>query len=114
MSGSERKIRVVINSRKIPTGVAFYDIPLAGPFGKMYKATKQMTVYERVLDEDQKSMLEEAREFSCVIGVPLEVVDLGSKNLLSRITWHLTRKLENPPSVIFHGNIPFQPLQSRR
>ena len=114
MTKPEKKIRIVLNSSRVATGLVSYEVPLAGPFGKMYKTRKEMTHYERVLDAEQEAMLEGARELSCLSGIELEVIDLGRKNIISKIAWHLMRRFENPPSLVFRGNIALELLLSKR
>jgi hypothetical protein len=113
MAVSNQKIRVVVDSRRVATGVISYDVLLLGPFGRMYSVTKQTTVYERVLDEDQSAMLSEARRFSSASGIDLEVIDLGKKNFVARFVWDLTRRFENPPALVLRESVALQLILSK-
>jgi hypothetical protein len=113
---SGEKLRIVVNSRRIATGLTHYETLLPGPFEKMYKITASRTVYERVLDPEQRALIEEARSFASLSGIRLEVIDLGRKNLVSKLLWSITRRFEGPPSVVllFGGSRALEFLLSQR
>jgi hypothetical protein len=99
MAQATKKIRIVVKSRLIPFSIREFVMPITGPFGKLYSTSRRVIVYERVLDEAQTTMVEEARKFSTLSGLELEVIDLGRKNFVSRLVRKLGERLNNKPTI---------------
>jgi hypothetical protein len=84
LSSNQTKLRLYVQSRKVPVGLT--EFSRATPLGYWYTAQSPVraVVYEQVLDDAQKRLVEEARQLSCNAGITLEVVDLGRMSALRR------------------------------
>lgn len=76
---------MVVHSREVPVKTIQVRTPSAGPGGSILTTVSTAIVYERVLDDKQKAILEGARSLSAATGLDLEVVDAGKMGALSRV-----------------------------
>ena len=61
---------------------------------------KRSVVYDYVLDEGERRILEEVRQVAENSGLPLEVVDLGRAGPFSRIVSRLLKRLGEGPGLL--------------
>jgi hypothetical protein len=105
MNLQSEKIRVIVKSRRVLAGMAEYDMPFYSLLGQPYHTRKAVPLYERVFQEEEKPLLEEAKKLATLNNLPLEIVDLGRRNFLSRWIFRLFSRFANPPSLIFTGKV---------
>ena len=90
---SSGKVKVVVRSRRVPVRtvefathpilpVGTYSTPI-GNFSSAGLRRERVVVYESVLDEDQRRAVDEGQRLACNLGLEMEVIDLGEKNLFS-------------------------------
>ena len=103
MALQSEAIKVIVNSRKVLAGIAEYDVPVYNFFGQAHPIKKRVLLYERVFQEDENSLLEEAKTLAALNRVPLQIVDLGKRNFISRWIFRFFSRIANPPSLIFSG-----------
>jgi hypothetical protein len=87
MEDSNGKLRLFVKSKRVPTRMTEFSIPIAsGPWTISHSIVRAV-VYESVLDDVQARLVEEAKRLSDISGLDLEVVDLGRMGSLRRIFW---------------------------
>ncbi|MDG6918357.1 MAG: hypothetical protein JRN62_02870 [Nitrososphaerota archaeon] len=100
------KVRVFVRSEQVP--VDRYEVGIAVPVGHML----QMPIYEkkvhfrqeRVLDAKSKAAVLEARRLAGEIGCDIEVVDVSTRNFLSRIALRSMMGASDLPAVTVCGD----------
>lgn len=102
------RITVFVKSKNMCVGTRTINLLQAnnGLTPSVVAVPRRIPVYERVLDDDQKAVLEMATEQARVSGASLEVKDegkLGLARLLDMISGH--RLLPGVPFVSYSGNV---------
>ena len=93
MSPGRGPIRLVVTSRRVPVAVTEFELPYMTPYGIASKTKKRSIVYDYVLDEGERRIVEEVRWSAGKSGVSLEVVDLGKAGPLRRVFRSLLDRL---------------------
>jgi len=98
---SNGKVRVLVKSRKVPTGVIqlhqttylFSGIPM--------KTTRmeRRVLYDYVLGEDHQRAVEEARKLAGSLCLDLEVIDSRNQSLFGRLMSFLDGRNGQNPSI---------------
>jgi len=78
------KVRVVVRSRRVPTGTRVIESPIFTPHGLFGTEPRRVILYESRLEPSDEEAIQEGRRLSGDLGVDLEVVDLSNSNPLKR------------------------------
>ncbi len=98
---AEGKVRVLVRSRRVPSGITEFSVPEFAPSGVLMGTRRNRAVlYDYVLDGDQKKAIEEGHRLSRSLGLELEVVDRSRMGVLGRITAAFGRNGSNGPTLI--------------
>ena len=92
-------VRLIVRSRRVPVAVTEIELPYTTSYG-VAKTKKRLIVYDYVLDEGERRILEEVRQVAENSGLPLEVVDLGRAGPFSRIVSRLLKRLGEGPGLL--------------
>lgn len=93
MSPRRAPLRLIVKSRRVPVALTEFEFPHATSYGVVSTIKKRSIVYDYVLDEGERRILEEVRQAAENSGLPLEVVDLGRAGPFSRIVRRLVERL---------------------
>ncbi len=99
MSAGRRMVTLIVKSRRVPVAITEFEFPHTSSYGFVSKVKKRSIVYDFVLDEGERRILEEVRQAAENSGLPLEVVDLGRAGLSSRIVRRLLERLAERPGL---------------
>jgi hypothetical protein len=102
---SNGKVRVLVKSRKVPTGVIQLrqtTYLLSGIPGIPMKTTRteHRVLYDYVLDEDHQRAIEEARKLAGSLCLDLEVIDSRNWSFLGRLLSFLDGRGGGNPSIV--------------
>ena len=104
MSPGRGPVRLIVKSRRVPVAIAEFEFPHTSSYGFVSKVKKRLIVYDFVLDEGERRILEEVRQAAENSGLPLEVVDLGRAGLFSRIVRRLLERLAERSRLLPSGD----------
>ena len=97
MSPGRGPVRLIVKSRRVPVALTEIEFPQTTSYGVVSTIKKRSIVYDYVLDEGERRIVDEVRQAAENSGLPLEVVDLGRAGTLSRIVRKfLVRPTERP------------------
>jgi len=97
MSPRRGPVRLIVKSRRVPVALTEIEFPQTTSYGVVSTMKKRSVVYDYVLDEGERRIVEEVRQAAENSGLTLEVVDLGRAGTLSRIVRKfLVRPTERP------------------
>ncbi len=83
---AEGKVRVVVKSRRVPSGITEFSVPEFASSGVLMGTRRSRAVlYDYVLDGDQKKAIDEGHRLSRSLGLELEVVDRSRMGVLGRM-----------------------------
>lgn len=110
---SEGKVRVIVRSRKAPARVVDVSLPTFTPSGVFIgMARNRRVVYDHVLDDEHRRAIEAGRKLSSDLGIELEVIDAGRRNVLGRVLSSLGLGSNSPSlQVTSHGAVGQSPAQ---
>ncbi len=109
----EGKVRVVVQSRRVPTRIIDLSVPEFAPSGVlMGSRTNRVVLYDYVLDGEQTRAIEEGRRLSCNLGLELEVVDRSQMGLFRRVLSSFGRNASSHPMVVVSPSISAGPNPS--
>jgi hypothetical protein len=98
---SEGKVRVVVKSRKVPTGIVELVTPEFVPSGFLVgMRSRSGVIYDFVLDSEQTKAIEEGYKLSCSLGLELEIVDRSKLGIFRRILPSLRRVKSRAPTLV--------------
>lgn len=92
-------IQLVVRSQMIPVRIENLIIPMPNAIDPTIKATKSVVIYDYVLDQGQKHVLEETRELAERHGVRLDVIDLAREALARRILRRISATIHHATPV---------------
>lgn len=93
MSPGRGPVRLVVSSRRVPVALTEIEFSHTTAYGVVSRVKKRSIVYDYVLDEGERRILEEVRQAAENSGLPLEVVDIGRAGRFSRIVSRLLGRL---------------------
>ncbi len=93
-------VRLIVKSRRVPVALTEIEFPQTTSYGVVSTIKKRSVVYDYVLDEGERRIVEEVRQAAENSGLPLEVVDLGRAGPFSRIVSRLLRRLPGGPGPL--------------
>jgi hypothetical protein len=97
---SEGKVRVVVRSRKVPTGFVELHEALYTPSGvRVGRMTTRRLLFDYVLDEDHQRTIQEAHKLARRLCLDLEVVDSSRIGFFGRLVLSLGRRGSASPSI---------------
>lgn len=97
---SEDGVRLLVRSRRVPTRIARYAVPVSIRGGLVFSEPREAVVYDYVLEEEQRELLDHARHLAESLGVRLEVIDTSRENFVARAFRSLLGKTKSHiPSV---------------
>ncbi len=92
-------VRLVVRSRRVPVALTEVEFSHTSSYGVAYNTKKRLIVYDYVLDEGERRILEEVRRAAENSGLSLEVVDLGRAGPFRRIASRLLERLAEGPRI---------------
>ena len=97
---SDGKVRVVVKSRKVPSGMVQLrqTTYLLSGVSMMTRADHHV-LYDYVLDEDHQKAIKEARKLASNLCLDLEVIDSGRQGFFGRLLSSLGRRGAGNPTV---------------
>ncbi len=78
-------IQLVVRSQKTPLRIENMTVPMPNAVDPRMKGTKRVVIYDYVLDQKQRHVLEETRQIAERHGLQLHVIDLARETLAGRI-----------------------------
>ncbi len=93
MSPGRGPVRLVVRSRRVPVALTEIEFSHTTAYGVVSRVKKRSIVYDYVLDEGERRILEEVLQAAENSGLPLEVVDIGRAGPFSRIVSRLLERL---------------------
>ncbi len=97
---SSHSLRITIRSRKVPTRVVNFPLRHLAANGQCFTESRDLLVYDYVLDELQERALKEAANLASRLDLRLEVLDLTRDGPTKRIvrsiaysSWNTARSL---------------------
>ena len=97
---SNGKVRVVVQSRWVPSGLTEVQRPMGISSGFYFApSVERKVIYQSVLDETQARAIEEARRLATDLGLKLEVVDTARSNVVRRALSKLASSRGTLPSL---------------
>jgi hypothetical protein len=96
---SDGKVRVLVRSRKVPSGLVQLRQTTYSLHGIPATRTDQRVLYDYVLDEDHQRAIEEARKLAGSLCLDLEVIDSGKQGFFGRILSSLGRRGSGNPTI---------------
>jgi hypothetical protein len=110
MNSRNDRIKVIVRSRKVLTDIVygpvteFRTLASQGLSPKADVCTRRL-IYEQVLDDEQKEIVQHARSLANELGLELDIMDLGKQNFLHRILSRVTAHGMKLPSVLMPGDV---------
>jgi len=95
-----------VKSRKIPVAVTEIELPYITLHGITSRVRRRSVVYDYVLSEDEKKVLQEVRKSLGNSRVPIEVFDIGKAGLLARLFRRILESLLERPSLTLQKVLP--------
>jgi len=95
-----------VRSKKVAVASKSVTIPAyVNAFAGSNKISKRITIYENILDEEQKDAVENSAALAKNLGIELEVKDVARLRIFSRIIGSIFRDkfATRTPSVSFAG-----------
>jgi hypothetical protein len=103
---SEGRVRVLVESRSVPTRTIEFYRPIYSPTGLLVGSERSSAVvYEPSYDSSHERAIEEGRKLSSDLGLGLEVVDKSRWNPVRRLVSALATGSARRPTLVL-------PLQS--
>jgi len=99
----EGKVRVVVRSRRVPTGTVDFREPIysGSTAGLLVGArVSRLVLYNNILDERHRKAIEEGNRISQSLGLQLEVVDASRQGILRRMLSSLGRHRLGGPTLL--------------
>jgi len=93
LSPGRGPVRLVVSSRRVPVALTEIEFSHTTAYGVVSRVKKRSIVYDYVLDEGERRILEEVRQAAENSGLPLEVLDIGRAGRFSRIVSRLLGRL---------------------
>ncbi len=78
-------IQLVVRSQKTPLRIENVTVPMPNAVDPRMNGTKRVVIYDYVLDQEQRYVLEETRQLAERHGLQLHVIDLTREALARRI-----------------------------
>ncbi len=103
---SRSKMTLFVRSKKVAVASKTVTIPVyVNALSGSNKVSKRITIYENVLDEEQKDALENSAALAKSLGIELEVRDVATFRIFTRIISSIFRDkfVTRTPSVSFAG-----------
>ena len=104
MSPGRRPVRLIVKSRRVPFALTEIEFPQTTSYGVVSTIKKRSIVYDYVLDEGERRIVDEVRQAAENSGLPLEVVDIGREGTLSRIVRRLLVRPTERPGLLHSGD----------
>src|SRR5437870_416265 len=104
MSPGRRPVRLIVKSRRVPFALTEIEFPQTTSYGVVSTIKKRSIVYDYVLDEGERRIVDEVRQAAENSGLPLEVVDVGRAGTLSRIVRRLLVRPTERPGLLPSGD----------
>ncbi len=100
-----KEIRIVVESRKVPSRIVQFRFSPPNPSQPFSAAgvTKSAVMYDYVLDAGQSHALDHARELAAASGACLQIVDLARESAVRRVIRKIIGNGSNVPLVTFAG-----------
>jgi len=105
LSPGRGPVRLVVSSRRVPVALTEIEFSHTTAYGVVSRVKKRSIVYDYVLDEGERRILEEVRQAAENSGLPLEVVDIGRAGPFSRIISRLLERLPGAGLLPSRGQI---------
>ena len=106
--GRHGKMTVFIKSKRVLVTTKIVNLPpsFSGLVPTFSSGVKRLSIYENLLDEDQKAVVENSVELAKSLGLELEVKDVAMLSIFARFLGLLrgSRLPARTPSVSFEGS----------
>jgi hypothetical protein len=78
-------IKLLVKSQKVPVRVENVCMPIPNAVDPTLRQSKSVVIYDYVLDERQRQVLDETSELAQRYGLSLDVVDVAAETIAKRI-----------------------------
>ncbi|MDG6995564.1 MAG: hypothetical protein JRN52_06560 [Nitrososphaerota archaeon] len=103
---SEEKIRLVLESKEHPVRITEYTTTSVSFSGTVYgQTTKRLVITGKTLDERQKKLVDMTYSLAEMLGVEVEIMDLGNEGVAKRILRKISGDTPKAPSLTFPQEI---------
>ena len=107
-------IKLMVKSQKVPVRVENVCMPIPNAVDPTLRRRKSVVIYDHILDERQRQVLDETRELAQRYGLRLDVVDMAREMIAKRILRRISGAINRAPPTWQPGSSEIECSLSQR